>query len=528
MKNAKEEILRCKKDFSYFCSNYLKIVTKESKLESLALNKAQREVVKGFSNNDHVMLLKARQLGSTTGVAAYFFWQALFRPYTSVAVVAHTDQAVKKIFEIYRLFYDQLPDLLRLETTRSRENEMKFVTGSSIRVCSASSQSFRGGTYNLIHASEYAFWTDMDETIASLFSTATESAQIILESTANGMNDAYNMWSRENGFNKIFLSWKMDVHYKLNTEFFDDPTEEELEYSYENKLTAEQFHWAVKTLRTKCANNWNIFNQEFPANAEDAFITSGSPFFPGGFEVMQSKDGYEEYLPPKKFAVYIMGVDTATGSPGVDYSAFMILDATNKENLKMVASFYERIPPSLFSKEVLKYAQRYNAFLVIETNSYGLSVLESVQSNGYPHLYRTTTFDKITQKWRNQLGFVTTVKTRPLLFTRLYEYVTREWMGTTCPRFRSEANRLHYNSRGKVEASPGQHDDMIMATGFALMGLDQVAEIEEEIKKSYRPEGIRETLEWEMATGRSWKSAKESEFTKDSGAQIFGMVENLL
>ena len=201
------------------------------------------------------------------------------------------------------MFYDALPDLLRLETTRSRENEMKFATGSSIRVGSASSQSFRGGTYNLIHASEYAFWADMDETIASLFSTATENAQIILESTANGMNDAYNMWSRENGFNKIFLSWKMDVHYKLNTEFFDDPSEEELEYSYENKLTAEQFHWAVKTLRTKCANNWNIFNQEFPANAEDAFITSGSPFFPGGFEVMQSKEGYQEYLPPKKFAV---------------------------------------------------------------------------------------------------------------------------------------------------------------------------------------------------------------------------------
>ena len=94
MSTAKEEILRCKKDFSYFCRNYLKIVTKTSKLETLTLNSAQREIIKGFSNNDHVMLLKARQLGSTTGIAAYFFWQTLFRPYTTVAVVAHTDQAV--------------------------------------------------------------------------------------------------------------------------------------------------------------------------------------------------------------------------------------------------------------------------------------------------------------------------------------------------------------------------------------------------------------------------------------------------
>ena len=71
--NAKEEILKCKNDFAYFCVNYLKIVTKQSKLEPLKLNSAQKQIIAGFSNNDHVMLLKARQLGSTTGIAAYFF-----------------------------------------------------------------------------------------------------------------------------------------------------------------------------------------------------------------------------------------------------------------------------------------------------------------------------------------------------------------------------------------------------------------------------------------------------------------------
>ena len=79
-----------------------------------------------------------------------------------------------------------------------------------------------------------------------------------------------------------------------------------------------------------------------------------------------------------------------------------------------------------------------------------------------------------------------------------------------------------------MEASPGQHDDMVMATGFALMGLDQVAEIEEEIKKSYRLDTIREILEWEMSTGRNWKSAKETEFAKSSKEVVFGIVENLL
>lgn len=528
MKSAKEEILKCAQSFDYFSNNYLKIVTKESELERLHLNEAQREIIGGFDNSNHLMLLKARQLGSTTAIAAYFFWYTLFNKYTRTAVVAHTDEAVKKIFEIYRLFYSELPDFLRLETTRSRENEIKFITGSTIRVGSASSQSFRGGTYNLIHASEYAFWGNMEQTIASLFGARTKDAKIVLESTANGMNEAYDMWSKEIGYTKIFLSWKMDKKYRLPEPAFSDETEEELEYGYEHKLDKHQYNWMISQLRTACANNWNIFNQEYPATPEDAFIATGSPFFPGHYSVNHAKNGYIEYMKPKKFGVYIMGVDTATGSPGGDYSAYMVLDVTDRKNIRMAASFYERIPPSMYSKRVLKTAEYYNALLVIETNSYGLSIHEYIHTQGYPHLYRTSSFDKVTNSWQNRLGFVTTVRTRPVLFTRLYEHITREWCDAKCDRFKLEANRLQYNARGKVEASSGQHDDMVMATGLALMGLDQVDDIEEEVQKSYQPQGVREVLEWEMHTGRLWNSAKASEFARDGGEEVLGAIGDLL
>jgi len=528
MTDVKNEILRCAQSFEYFSEHHLKIITKDSQMQPLKLNAAQKEIIAGFDESNHLMLLKARQLGSTTVIAAYFFWYTLFNKYTRTAVVAHTDEAVKKIFEIYRMFYDQLPPFLKLETTRARENEIKFATGSSIRVGSASSQSFRGGTYNLIHASEYAFWNNMEQTIASLFGARTKDAKVVLESTANGMNEAYDMWSREVGYTKIFLSWKMDTAYQLPEPKFTDPTEEELEYSYENKLNKQQFNWMVSTLRTACANNWNIFNQEYPASSTDAFIASGSPFFPEQYQVNHSKEGYIEYMQPEKFAVYTMGVDTASGSPGGDYSAFMVLDVTDRKNIRMAASFYERIPPSMYSKRVLKTAQKYNPLLVIETNSYGLSIQEFVQAQGYPHVYRTSSFDKVTSRWQNKLGFMTTSRTRPLIFTRLYEYITRKWCDAKCERFMMEANRLQYNSRGKIEAASGQHDDMVMAVGLALMGLDQVSDIEEEVQKSYRPQGIAEVLQWEMHTGRLWSSSRASEFAKDSGDQILGAISDLL
>ena len=522
------EVAKCAKDFEYFASRYLKIVTKDSELQTLKINSAQRTIITSFEQNKYLMLLKARQLGSTTGIAAYFFWRTLFNKHMRTAVVAHTDEAVKKIFEIYRLFYDELPDFLRLNTLKARENEIKFETGSSIRVGSASSQSFRGGTYDQIHASEYMFWNNIEQAVASLFGTRTKNALVVLESTANGMGEGYDLWNQDSGYLKIFLSWKMDVDYILNEPRFSNPSEEELEYSYENKLSEKQFNWMVDTLRTACANNWNIFNQEFPATPEDAFISTGSPFFPSKFEVHDYSEGYIEYAKPKKFGVYLIGIDTATGSPGGDFSAAMVLDATDKKKITMAASFYERVPPSIYSRRVLEIAKRYNALAVIETNSYGLTVQDYFQSEGYPYIYRRSSFDKVTKKWQNLLGFITTTKSRPMIFNRLYEYVTRKWVSPTCPRFRAEANRLQYNNRGKVEAAPGQHDDMVVATGLALMGLDQVDDVEEEVKRSYRPRNIREVLEWENATGKLWKSSDKDGFAKDSGDHIFGAIGSLL
>ena len=519
--DIRKEILRCRNDFVYFANNYLKIVTKASRLEPLRLNDAQEKIVAGFKTNNHQMLLKARQLGSTTGIAAYFFWDALFNQHMSIAVVAHTDEAVKRIFDIYRCYYDNLPKFLKLETVRSRENEIKFVTGSGIKVGSASTQSFRGGTYQRIHASEYAFWNNMEVAIASLFQTATDDALIILESTANGMNEAYDLWTKDNGFSKVFLSWRMDSGYRLDRPEFQDPSEEEIEYSYKNKLSSAEFNWMVKTLRTKCANNWNIFHQEFPSNPEEAFVTTGTRFFPMQWNVTGFKEGYQEFMPPQKFHTYIMGVDTASGSPNGDYSAFVVINITPTKP-EIVASFYSRLPPSAYRREVLRIAQRFNALVTVETNSYGLTVVEYLQDKGYPFLYRTVSFDKVASRIMSKVGFFTSMKTRPVLINRLYEYVVNLKMKTPCLRFQVEANRLEYNSRGKVEAAPGQHDDMCIAVGLALMGLDQVDDVTEEMTLAHKPQSIPEILQWERATGKLWRNHDPNEFRHSELDQLLG------
>jgi phage terminase large subunit-like protein len=180
-KRVKEEILRCAKDFPYFARNYLKIVDINGADCSLELNRAQKLIIRSLETNNNLMILKARKLGSTTVVAGYFLWKALFKKNTSIAVVAHTDEAARAIFGIYKHFYKNLPNEMRITATKSRHNELALKSGSLIKVGTAQSESFRGQTYQYIHASEYAFWPSLEKTIMGLFGTADANATNILE-----------------------------------------------------------------------------------------------------------------------------------------------------------------------------------------------------------------------------------------------------------------------------------------------------------------------------------------------------------
>jgi hypothetical protein len=56
---------------------------------------------------------------------------------------------------------------------------------------------------------------------------------------------------------------------------------------------------------------------------------------------------------------------------------------------------------------------------------------------------------------------------------------------------------------------------MVMATGLALMGLDQVEDLIEEVANKVRPTSIKQMLEWERATCKNFKDANPEEFSPD-------------
>lgn len=508
------ELLRCRKDFPYFASRYLKITDTASNVVNLVLNEPQVDIIDAVENNFQTMVLKARKLGSSTAIAGYFFWKALFKKNVKIAVVAHTEEAAKELFSIYQFFYANMPTEMRPKAVKNRHNELNLVTGSKIKIGSAGSDAFRGQTYQYIHASEYAFWANIDKTVAGLFQTSDAHATIVLESTANGLNGAYDLWANDAGYKKLFLPWMIDARCALKKSRFSDYTKLEREYRDTTKLSREQFNWMVYTLRVKCANNWRIFNQEFPSSAEVAFVTSGDRFFPETYPVTTAKPGYVQWEKPKKFHVYSMGVDTASGSPGGDFSTIKVLDVTDKKSIREVASYYKRTSPSDFREEARLIADEYKALAVIESNSYGLSIVEHFRDEEYFQMFRDTQYDKTSGIWKPKWGYNTNVKSRSLLLTRLYEHVTRGWIEIRDINFMIEANSFIYNNKGRVEAAAGKHDDMIIATGLALMGLDQIHEIVQQVQKAAKPHDLAEMLLWEQATGQIYSKTNSDDLSQ--------------
>ena len=67
-------------------------------------------------------------------------------------------------------------------------------------------------------------------------------------------------------------------------------------------------------------------------------------------------------------------------------------------------------------------------------------------------------------------------------------------------RLKAEINTFMFNDVGKPEAISGNHDDMVFAVSLALIGMDQIEQVQEE-RQAQRPSNVKEMLQFEMSTG---------------------------
>ena len=89
----------------------LKVRSKSKGLMGLRPNRAQAEYSRKCTRRN--IVLKARQLGMTTYVAARFFIHTITQPGTTAVQVAHNQESAEEIFKIVHRFWENLPEGMR-------------------------------------------------------------------------------------------------------------------------------------------------------------------------------------------------------------------------------------------------------------------------------------------------------------------------------------------------------------------------------------------------------------------------------
>ena len=456
----------------------LLVRTREGKPAQLKANRVQQEFERWRGEQN--IVLKARQMGLTTWVAARFFLKTITRPGTLTLEVAHTQEAAEEIFRIVHRFFDWLPERLRegpLRTSRDNVRQIVFPRiDSTYRVVSAGDRNAgRGMTVQNLHCSELARWPgDAAETLAGLRAAMAPGAELILESTPDGVGGCFHEeWENaaRTGMVRHFFPWWMEKRYRSAAVGAESLTGEERDLMARAGLNLKQIGYR----RQIRANFRGLARQEYAEDEDSCFLASGNSVFE--LEAIEARlktapepqerrlnGELETWLPPVKGKEYLVAVDPAGGGSDGDFSAAEVLEM---ETGLQCAEFAGHMGGLELAKLVTKLAAEYNdAWLVVERNNHGSGVLAFVE-----------TMCKCKRVYRQggQAGWLTTSVSRPAVLGRLGAALVERPECFQSRKLLAECRSFVRQPNGATGARAGTHDDRVMAMAIGLGARSEIS-----------------------------------------------------
>lgn len=460
-------------------SDVLRVRTREGGIALLVANAVQKEFEEKRGQRN--IVLKARQMGLTTWVAARFFLRTITRPGTLTLQVAHTQEAAEEIFRIVHRFYQWLAEDLRtgpLKTSRANVRQLVFpLMDSQYRVESAADRNAgRGMTVQNLHCSELARWPgDPAETLAGLRAALSPGAELVLESTPDGVGGCFHdEWERapETGLVQHFFPWWKEAHYVAGAV---DPAT----YSSEERELAERVGLTPKQIgfrRQIKANYGKLARQEFAEDPDSCFSMSGECYFDTetiearlktmhNLAAGQQGGEFEMWLPPVPRREYVVAVDPAGGGAAGDYSAIEVIEMETGVQCAELAAHMAGLE---LARKAADLAAQYNhAWLVVERNNHGCGVLAYLDSDCH--------YDRIYEQG-GQSGWLTTSLSRPRALAELAGVLAAMPKNFQSTRLLGECRSFVRLPNGGIGAQPGTHDDRVMAMAIALTARKEMLE----------------------------------------------------
>ena len=528
----------------------LKIRTKGKKLAAFEPNLIQSlyldELCPGWRSDDYEMtaaqeiILKARQFGFSTLIAALFFINTYNTPNTNTVVIGMDADNTNSLFAMVQTMYESLPESKKLKPKFANRKEFFWPeTGSRYLVGNAQNLTYgRGKTIHNLHASEVAFWPDAETLLGGLMESVPQDGVAFIETTANGVGNWYHTEYQlaeagQSVFTPRFFPWFQHPEYRREVTPGFVRTDDEEALAREFGLDDAQLAWA----RWKKKARKKLFPQEYPATTAAAFLTSGNPYFDREFLIELARDladpvfdpidvtidasvypklagvsrqvvyqdvrGSESLAESRALSVweepipgrlYVIGADCAEGindHGDHDFDAADVFDADTRPQVAQINGSWDTHEYGLLLAQLGFY---YNtALLGIERNNHGHAVINAaLYAAGYPEaradcangLYYHQEYDERKNPTTMKPGWPTTVATKFFALDGLATSVMERDMHLRSRQTVSQMLTYVKKPGGKAGGEGKSHDDCVMSASI----VDALLKM--------RPRGG--TVEWEF------------------------------
>ena len=272
-----------------YSANCLKVLDKNGNLVPFLWNRAQKHIheclekqraERGFVR---ALVLKGRQQGCSTYVAARFYRKTSTRKGRRAFIVSHEEKSTNNLFAMVKRYDDHNP----MAPSKKASNAQELIFGrldGGYKLATAGSQDVgRGNTAQLLHGSEFGYWQNAQKHLAGIGNSIPlqegNESEIILESTANGLGNAFHeMWQAaergEGDYIAIFVPWFWQDEYRMPVRDGFELSEADEKYMRAYGLDMEQMQWRASKIAEYGRGFAWLFDQEFPATPALAFQTS--------------------------------------------------------------------------------------------------------------------------------------------------------------------------------------------------------------------------------------------------------------
>lgn len=467
-----QELKKCSEDPIYFIKNYCQVQHPVKGAVPFRLYPYQEKMIEAYHSNRQIVVLSARQTGKTVSSMAYLLWYAMFQFEKTVLIASNkNDNAMECIYRI-RFMYERLPHWLKPGLTDDGWNKHScgFDNGSRIISTATSENSGRGLAISLLYCDEFAFVRDtvQQEFWTSMAPTLATGGSCIITSTPNGDANIFaQLWRGANIPQTANSSLGSNGFYPIEVKW-DEPPGRDDKFRDEEIAKIGELRWKQEYECKFLSSDPLLFDTIVMANLTEE-IKHVIPYGTISDIIF--------FKPPVNGAMYLAGVDPATGS-GEDFTTFVVFDFPNMEQ---VAEWRSNTMSSVQSyhilKKMLSIYERVGAtvYFSVENNGVGEGIISLYEADENP----PETAEFVSEAGAHRRGMTTTGKSKMKACVTIKEMVERNSMKIKS-RTLIEEMKQYVRTKGSYAAKIGGTDDLISSCLIVTRLLEEIASFDQD------------------------------------------------